>query len=988
VKIPPFLESAYQSDHKIASFVSTALSKIVGHIASNQMVFFPEYTDHSVTHLELTLQTALDVATAPARGLLTSSDAATLATAVALHDCGMYLSRDGFESLIDPHSRWAGIPYFDKKDWRTLWEEFYAEATRFDGRKLRLLFGNNYRPVKPLPPSGAPWADFDYLLVGEFLRRHHPRLAHEIAIYGLPAKNGNAITICPKDSDDHHFLSDISGLVARSHGMDLRPCLSYLEDQYQNRINPRRSHAIFLGVLLRIADYFQIQATRAPTERTDVTSFKSQLSEREWKIHQSITDIHNTSSDPEAIVVNAKPQEIDTFLRLKRWLRGLQSELDRSWAILGEVYGLQSHNNLNLLGLKIRRVKSNLDDDISFAKTVSYVPEKITFDTANADLLKLLVGPLYDNDPGIGLRELFQNAIDAVREFEDARIRHPALASIERYTQDADVVLDVQCDEKGLPVEIVITDRGIGMTTETIRDYFLKAGASFRRSNAWRQEYEDSEGHSRVLRTGRFGVGVLAAFLLGDAIEVTTRHALAGTDEGIAFAAQLDDDAISLNRALCPVGTRIRIKVPENSRERVGAIVPKGDQISFTASAGYYFLKSPSLKRRFSNKGDLSPAHWLPQINDENLSDWRSFRTSQFERVFWTFNSTYPALSSNGISIIPPDSHGGRRHYMLDQGLPRYLNKPNISLFDKDGYLPVNLQRTGLQGPLPFGNELLRSIVEDLLAHALVEAPTNSESAWFDGAYEGFENYNFWPYWLIGHKGFIFNEPLLLRRFSPRELVVVSGGAVDCKPWGERLRSALPTNALMTRNSANFFFDPGFNTKGLFRSILSGIHCPAGARPSGHTTFVPSVLIEKIKALRPGRQISTAIAKLDASEMRNGWKSLRSRFSADSGLVDTITSIPVDERNPVIFSILKLEKWDEPKSPWSSPGSGEPLTERWMELINTPMIPFEAEERVEIEKYAATKLGKLLELRRQVVLEKSRKKPATESRTSKPGQPD
>jgi molecular chaperone HtpG len=52
MKVPPFLESAYQTDHKLASFVASALSKIDGHIVSNRMVYFPEYTDHGIRHLE------------------------------------------------------------------------------------------------------------------------------------------------------------------------------------------------------------------------------------------------------------------------------------------------------------------------------------------------------------------------------------------------------------------------------------------------------------------------------------------------------------------------------------------------------------------------------------------------------------------------------------------------------------------------------------------------------------------------------------------------------------------------------------------------------------------------------------------------------------------------------------------------------------------------------------------------------------------------
>jgi hypothetical protein len=138
--------------------------------------------------------------------------------------------------LIAHESRWKGVEFFDKKDWSNLWDDFYAEATRFDDRKLRQLFGENYRPVRPVPPPGSPWDDLDYLLVGEFLRRHHPRLAHEIAIYGLPAKQGAAIQVCPSDSEDHRFLADIAGLVGRSHGIELRICLEYLGACPSNRI--------------------------------------------------------------------------------------------------------------------------------------------------------------------------------------------------------------------------------------------------------------------------------------------------------------------------------------------------------------------------------------------------------------------------------------------------------------------------------------------------------------------------------------------------------------------------------------------------------------------------------------------------------------------------------------------------------------------------------------------------------------------------------
>ena len=201
---------------------------------------------------------------------------------------------------------------------------------------------------------------------------------------------------------------------------------------------------------------FLIQPTRAPKARTNVTSFQSRLSEREWKGHQSVTEIHNTSTDPEAIVVIARPTDVDTFLKLKGWIEGLQQELDRLMGHSWRNIWIAEPQQFNFLGLKIRRVKSSIDDVPSFATTVTYVPAKIAFEAANADLLKLLVAPLYSNKPGTGLRELFQNAIDAVREFNDLVARHPELSSVDRYAQAADVTLDCYLPRSSGPVGMLV----------------------------------------------------------------------------------------------------------------------------------------------------------------------------------------------------------------------------------------------------------------------------------------------------------------------------------------------------------------------------------------------------------------------------------------------------------------------------------------------------------------------------------------------------
>jgi hypothetical protein len=965
MKIPAFLNATYSGDLKLSTCVSHSLSQIEGHIEANKPVFFPEYTDHSVKHIELVLQTAVDLASPAGRGQLTAIDAAALAVGISLHDLGMYLTKDGFESLLSENGRWRGIEYFDRTSWKILWSEFYAEATRFDGKKLRQLFGDNYRPVRPLPAKGAAWEDPDYLLVGDFLRRHHPRLAHEIALYGLPAKDGRAVEICFTKNEDQLFLADVSGLVARSHGIDLRACIDYLHQKYKNRVDPRGSHPIYLAALLRIADYFQIQASRAPTARTEVTTFQSSISEGEWTVHQSVKDINNTGGDPEAIVVIAEPKDVETFLKLKRWTTGLQRELDQTWAILGEVYGLQVHTGLSLLGLKIRRVKSNIDDVSEFTKTVSYVPAQIAFETANADLPKLLVAPLYGDNPGIGIRELFQNAIDAVREFNDTASQRPDLLSLERYEQDADVILRIVLDAAELPEKIIVSDRGIGMTSEIIQNYFLRAGASFRQSDAWRREHEDREGHSRVLRTGRFGVGALAAFLLGDEIEITTRHAFAKEHEALTFTARLDDEFISLTRTRAPVGTQICVKVPKHMKEEMRGLIPTGKEISYHSSIGHYFLKEPSLIRYRPDGKNLSPARWLPQPNDDFSDDWRWFKAQGFERIFWTYDDEYPKLACNGILIVSSS-------YGLSTTLWNFISEPKLSVFDREGSLPVNLQRNDLQAPIPFRDELLSSVCDDLIAHALIEGPNQCNSEWFRGAYEGFSyRHEDWPTWLIGRDGFILNEGFLAAEFNPRFLVVALGGEASLSDWGSKVQRVLGANGLLLVIKPNILSDTNPRIKGLFLDALNGyLGQPSWVRSQNFVTYIPRSLIDKIKGLKPGRVVSKALTYLDAVSGDNGWKRVQSLPLVPPALDKAITSLSIDPENPVVFCVLFIEIDKEG-------GGSPPLATRWMEVLGTPTIPFSPKRRQPLEAHATKHVKKSLDIKRR--LKKTKVKSTDES---------
>src|ERR1700733_559510 len=369
MKIPPFLTDLINSDHTLAGIVNEAIARFEPWIANSQMPLFPEYTDHSIRHLEEVMATSAELATDAAKEILSPLDASILVLAVCLHDCAMHLTEDGFITLTAPNSEWKGISTFDSVPWDTLWGDFLAEARRFDGRKLVALFGDS-DPIRVPPTNVTQLTKRDRLLMGEFIRRHHARLAHEIAIFGIPGANGAPIPVIARDERLGQWISDLAGLVARSHGVPLRSNFGYLKQYYDLR-DFNKVHAIFLMSLIRIADYLQIQAKRAPTETLQVRKLNSPISQIEWKVHDSVRNITAAGDDPEAIFVRAEPENVATFLRVKEWLSGIQYELDVSWAVLGEVYGRFAQERLDTLKLRLRRIKSNLDDISAFSTTVS-----------------------------------------------------------------------------------------------------------------------------------------------------------------------------------------------------------------------------------------------------------------------------------------------------------------------------------------------------------------------------------------------------------------------------------------------------------------------------------------------------------------------------------------------------------------------------------------------------------------------------------------
>ncbi|MEU4741939.1 molecular chaperone [Actinosynnema sp. NPDC023658] len=177
--------------------------------------------------------------------------------------------------------------------------------------------------------------------------------------------------------------------------------------------------------------------------------------------------------------------------------------------------------------------------EIAKLRGIGYTYEKLTFELVRDDVLELLGGTKLYGNPNVFVRELLQNAVDAVRlrRLLDPDHERGAVA--------------VSCWEEGGSIWFRIDDNGIGMDLYAIRKYFLQVGRSYYNSDDLRRELRHlSAQRSRFGAISRFGIGVMSCFMLGDRIEVSTRKFDGRGERGTALRLSVDrrEDFATLRR--------------------------------------------------------------------------------------------------------------------------------------------------------------------------------------------------------------------------------------------------------------------------------------------------------------------------------------------------------------------------------------------------------------------------------------------------------
>jgi molecular chaperone HtpG len=697
--IPRFIQDKIEENIECNAFVTSSINNLRAWIEKNNTQFFKEYSEHGFSHINDVLKSSEHLITEKSKELLSSYDLSVLVISVVLHDSAMHLTEDGFLTLINGDYPPIESKYIkEEPTWDILWNDFISEAKRFDAKKLQEIFGNE-KPVTQISIEKDSLTGRDNFLIGEFLRRHHARLAHEIAINGVPGGSGGKKL--ELGSEPINGFRDLCGFIARSHNMNLRDAVDKLEPKKKQK--HFHTHVPYIMVLLRIADYIQIEANRAPKQLLSVNDLSSPISKREWAKHHSIVEIIPDDSDPEALYIDAEPTNALIFEALSSLFIDIQNELDKSWAVLGEVYGLSK--NLYNLGITVRRIRTSLDDIQSYIneKSPSYIPKVLKFKMSDSEMMELLIAPLYGDNPEIGIRELMQNSVDACLELKDL-VNKELVYSAHDINEGVRITLTDYKDKGG---ELVIEDHGIGMTLDIIENYFLNIGASFRNSDVWKKAHETG-GHSDVYRTGRFGIGLLAAYLLGNEIHIKTRHVTQEKALGLSFSCKKGSREIVVENVEMHIGTTITIQLTEDVTRKLSKKRKLWD---------WFSLAEPKVVREIICEGEttnIQQSRTVPCANNKHLTGWYKTKSPEFDDVYWTYESIEsrdqylqkdPKLICNGIIVT--DSLSTDSFDISPVMGVIDVRLPTLAIYDQDGKLPINLERTELvTSSLPFTKEL------------------------------------------------------------------------------------------------------------------------------------------------------------------------------------------------------------------------------------------------------------------------------------------
>lgn len=309
----------------------------------------------------------------------------------------------------------------------------------------------------------------------------------------------------PNMASELNIRDELANLCA-SHGYDA----NYIKDLEIPKLYD--ADIRFCAIILRLSDILDFDTTRAPDSIYSNINFNykstdySKVSDCEWKKHSmskgfKFPKLRNSEYE---LIYGAECKDINVEILIRKHLDLIDIELSKCKDLLKYCSPRWQYFTIPS---KVNR---------SGIKSINYTFGNFKLTLDENLILKLLVGNnIYENSM-VFVRELIQNAFDTTRTrkiFEN-----------DYFTPIIDITSWV--DDKGY-CWFRIDDNGMGMDDTILLNYFLKIGSSYYLSQYFESEKKKHANNADVIDftpISCFGIGILSCFLVGDRIEVSTKH--------------------------------------------------------------------------------------------------------------------------------------------------------------------------------------------------------------------------------------------------------------------------------------------------------------------------------------------------------------------------------------------------------------------------------------------------------------------------------
>ena len=399
-------------------------------------------------------------------------------------------------------------------------------------------------------------------VVPDVLRRLHAERAEELAEQAWPMADGSQIYLV-EDSELRRFYGPSIGQIAHSHWWPVQK----LEQEFSEDLGALANRTlnkvdrVKLACLLRVADAVHLDSRRAPRFLRAITN-PSGISALHWSFQERLARPH---IELDAVVfTTGQPfgrEDAEAW-----WLAyDVLNSVDRE---LRDVDLLLQGRRREVL--KARRVKGAGSPEIlaRSVQTRGWRPVDARLQVSDVPRIVENLGgsKLYGNDPTVALRELIQNAADAVQ----ARRRYQK--------RPADWgLIKVGLRSEGDEVWLFVEDDGIGMSEQVLTGPLLDFGTSFWRSPLALEEFPGLMA-AGMHAIGRFGIGFFSVFMLGPVVRVYSRRCDKGQDTGRLLEFR---DGTSARPILSPAsaepvpidgGTRVEVLLKDNPQQPGGLL--------------------------------------------------------------------------------------------------------------------------------------------------------------------------------------------------------------------------------------------------------------------------------------------------------------------------------------------------------------------------------------------------------------------------------